>query len=157
MKKDNNKDLFLNLVSEAPSTFADELEERVNNQDWRHESKIIAFKVLKAIKEQEIKQRDLAFKMGVSPQQISKIVKGKENLTLATIVKLQNILKINILESCSQTKSNDNPTTTSYSTDLEPIQSTLLAPKCTGRISLSDFSFQDVVAKEETFSIKPAM
>lgn len=37
--------------------------------------------------------------MGVTPQQITKIVKGKENLTLDTQIKLQEILDIPILAS----------------------------------------------------------
>jgi transcriptional regulator with XRE-family HTH domain len=37
--------------------------------------------------------------MGVSPQQISKIVSGKENLTIETQIRLQRILKLPILAS----------------------------------------------------------
>ena len=37
--------------------------------------------------------------MHVTPQQISKIVSGKENLTIETQIKLQNILNIPILAS----------------------------------------------------------
>jgi len=33
----------------------------------------------------------------VSPQQVSKILKGKENLTLATIAKIEEVLGIEIL------------------------------------------------------------
>ena len=37
--------------------------------------------------------------MNVSPQQITKIVSGKENLTIETQIKLQNILNIPVLAS----------------------------------------------------------
>jgi transcriptional regulator with XRE-family HTH domain len=37
--------------------------------------------------------------MQVSPQQISKLVRGNENLTLETQIRLQKILKIPILAS----------------------------------------------------------
>jgi transcriptional regulator with XRE-family HTH domain len=46
-----------------------------------------------------MKQRELAELMQVSPQQISKIVSGNENLTIETQIKLQNILNIPILAS----------------------------------------------------------
>ena len=39
-------------------------------------------------------QKKLADKMGVSPQYINKVVKGKENLTLETITKIEQILGI---------------------------------------------------------------
>ena len=44
-------------------------------------------------------ERELAERMQVSPQQISKIVSGNENLTIETQIKLQNILNIPILAS----------------------------------------------------------
>lgn len=97
MKANNNKELFFNLVSKKPSNLANELEDRVKTQDWRKESKIISFKVLKKLKDRGLKQCDLADLMSVSPQQANQIVKSKEDLTLATIVKLQEILGINIL------------------------------------------------------------
>jgi transcriptional regulator with XRE-family HTH domain len=46
-----------------------------------------------------MKQCKLAELMQVSPQQISKIVSGSENLTIETQIKLQNILNIPILAS----------------------------------------------------------
>lgn len=42
--------------------------------------------------------------MGVSPQQITKIVSGKENLTIETQIKLQNILDIPVLASYYKNK-----------------------------------------------------
>ena len=43
-------------------------------------------------------QRKLAEKMGVSPQYINKVVKGKENLTLETIAKIEDVLGITLIE-----------------------------------------------------------
>ena len=63
------------------------------------ESQNIAMKVLDKLDEIGWSQRKLAIEMGVSPQQITKIVKGQENLTLETQIKLQNILNIPILAS----------------------------------------------------------
>jgi len=63
------------------------------------ESQNIAIKVLRKLDELAWSQKELAREMGVSPQQISKIVSGKENLTIETQIKLQNILDIPILAS----------------------------------------------------------
>ncbi|PLX14061.1 MAG: hypothetical protein C0594_00540 [Marinilabiliales bacterium] len=43
-------------------------------------------------------QRRLAEEMGVSPQYINKVVKGKENLTLETISKIESVLGITLIE-----------------------------------------------------------
>jgi transcriptional regulator with XRE-family HTH domain len=49
-------------------------------------------------------QRRLAKELNVSAQQVNKIVKGKENLTLETQVKLQQVLDIPILASYYENK-----------------------------------------------------
>ncbi len=94
-----NKMKFLKLVSNEESNVLAEIKERINNRAMLRESQKIALKVLMKLDELEWTQRELAIKMGVSPQQISKIVSGKENLTIETQVKLQSILDIPILAS----------------------------------------------------------
>jgi plasmid maintenance system antidote protein VapI len=42
--------------------------------------------------------------MNVSAQQVNKIVSGRENLTLETIVKLEDVLDISILHSTHEKK-----------------------------------------------------
>ncbi len=43
-------------------------------------------------------KKKLAEKMGVTPKYISKVVKGKENLTLETISKIEGVLGIRLVE-----------------------------------------------------------
>jgi len=43
-------------------------------------------------------QKKLPEEMGVTPQYINKVVKGKENLTLETVSKFEEILGIRLLE-----------------------------------------------------------
>jgi transcriptional regulator with XRE-family HTH domain len=50
-----------------------------------------------ALREKGMTQKDLAEKLNVSPQQVSKIVKGKENLTLETISKLEYVLGVELI------------------------------------------------------------
>ncbi len=94
-----NKNIFLELVSDNDTKTADNIRYRIENKSWLKESKRIAIKILVALKEQSLSQKDLAEKMNVSPQYINKLVKGGENLTLDTITKLQNILQLQILVS----------------------------------------------------------
>lgn len=60
-------------------------------------SSAIAVEILLEMKKQKINQTDLAKILGVTPQQVSKIVKGKENLTLDTIGKIERALNFKIL------------------------------------------------------------
>ena len=55
-------------------------------------------KILKHLKKGGISQKQLAEMVNVSPQQINKIVKGSENLTLETISKIEDALGIKLLD-----------------------------------------------------------
>lgn len=97
-----NKYKFLSLVSKESSTTIETLKENRKNRAMLRESKNIAIKVLMRLDELQWKQKDLAEKLGVSKQQVTKIVSGKENLTLETLVKLQDCLSIPLLASYSE-------------------------------------------------------
>ncbi len=96
----NNKEKFLNLVSEEKSNTIQKLKERKNNRVMLRESQSIAFKVLMRLETLKWTQKKLAEKLEVTPQQVSKIISGKENLTLETLVKLQAVLDIPLLVTC---------------------------------------------------------
>jgi transcriptional regulator with XRE-family HTH domain len=87
----------LNEISKGNSNWIEKAKERQNNKDRLRHSRRIAVKILKALRDKEMRQKELARIINVSPQQISKIVKGKENLTLDTITKLENALDINLI------------------------------------------------------------
>ena len=73
------------------------LKDRTDNRQWLPYSEKIASRTAKAITEQHISQRQLAERMGCSPQYVSRILKGKENLSLETICKLESALNEPIL------------------------------------------------------------
>lgn len=93
------REKFLKLVSGKDTEIANEIAERRKNRDMLRASGRIALKVRSALRELGMSQKDLADNLGVTPQYVSKLVKGKENFTLDTIVKLQNVLSIEILAS----------------------------------------------------------
>ena len=89
-----SKDKFLALVSEDDSKVLDRNRDRIRNRAMLRESQQIALKVLLKLDELEWTQKELANRMDVSPQQVSKIVSGKENLTIESQIKLQTVLDI---------------------------------------------------------------
>jgi transcriptional regulator with XRE-family HTH domain len=95
----SNKEKFIALVSPETTNTVAKNRDRIKNRAMLRESQNIALKVLDKLEEIRWSQRKLAKEMGVTPQQITKIVKGQENLTLETQTKLQSILKIPILAS----------------------------------------------------------
>ena len=102
-----NKEKFLQLVSCEDANTITEVKQRIKNRDMLRESQHIAIKVLMKLDELGWSQKDLAKNMEVSPQQISKIVSGKENLTIETQIRLQNILNIPVLASFYENRMNE--------------------------------------------------
>ncbi len=71
---------------------------RIENKKWLSYSSNIALRVLAALEEsEEMIQKSLAEKVGVSPQYINKVLKGQENLSLQTIAKLSEALNIELI------------------------------------------------------------
>ena len=94
-----NLEKLKTLVSLEPSKTLEKNANRIKNRAMLRESQLIAFKVLRKLDELSWSQRDLAKALEVSQQQITKIVSGKENLTIETQIKLQQTLDIPILAS----------------------------------------------------------
>lgn len=105
----NNKEKFLRLVSEEKTATLEKNKERIENRAMLRESQKIALKILSKLEELNWTQKDLAREMSVSPQHINKIVKGKENFSIDTQIKLQTILDIPILASYYEDKMKKNP------------------------------------------------
>lgn len=94
----NLKEKLSDLTSDQPSDWKVKAKYRRENREWLKKSAAIAVRVLDALKAQNLSQKDLAERMNISPQQISKIVKGQENLTLETISNLEIALDIQIID-----------------------------------------------------------
>ena len=80
---------------------------RDKNREWLSLSAKFALYVRHILRTEKITQKELANKMAVSPSQITKILSGKENLSLQTIVKVEKALGRSIIriidsqENCS--------------------------------------------------------
>lgn len=93
----NLREKLEKLASDEPSDWLEKARFHHENREWLKRSAIIAIHVLSALKRQNLSQKELADKLKVSPQQVSKIVKGQENLTLETISALETALGIKII------------------------------------------------------------
>lgn len=100
----NNKEKFQSLASQQSTNIVANNKARIKNRARLRAAQDIALMVLDRLEELKWKQVDLAKQMNVSAQQVNKIVSGKENLTLETIVKLENVLDISILHSTHEKK-----------------------------------------------------
>jgi len=92
-----NLDKFYKLVVPDNSNLKEELEWHAANETWLKKSAYIALRVLRILREKNMSQKELAQRMSVSPQYVSKLVKGQENLSLETICKLEQVLEIELL------------------------------------------------------------
>lgn len=94
------------IVKPDPGTWKKEAQWRHENKTWLRKSQKIAFKILRTLREQKKTQKELAGIMNVSPQQVNKWVKGKENFTLETLSRLEEALEINLLVIDNSDKTN---------------------------------------------------
>jgi len=98
MKEQSQYNKFASLISDSPSDFLDKAKWLVDNRSWLEISANIACKINSGLKVQGKSRSDLANFLHVTPQYISKVLKGRENLSLKTIDNIQKYLKINLIE-----------------------------------------------------------
>lgn len=90
------------VANNPQSRWLEQATERQQNKSWQKRSFQIAVLILKELRIQKSKngmtQKKFAERMGVSPQYVNKLLKGKENLTLETITKIEEVLDITLIE-----------------------------------------------------------
>ena len=84
--------------SKKDSEWKKEAVERLKARTESNKSGLIATQLAIYMAEKRISQTALGEMTGVSPQQISKVMKGRESLTLATIEKFENALGIQLVQ-----------------------------------------------------------
>ena len=86
--------------SQTPSMWREEAEanHQAKTEGWLAYSRKIAIKAAIAMKQQNLSRTDVANRMNCSPQYVSRLLKGEENLSLETICKLENALHVPILQ-----------------------------------------------------------
>lgn len=73
-----------------------------DKKDWVEYSQLIAAAMSKRMAELGLTQQMLAGKMNCTQQYISKVLKGKKNMSLETICKIENALGIEIIRNLNE-------------------------------------------------------
>lgn len=89
--------------SSTPSRWREEAEYRGANKNWLRYSRHIAMIMLDRMEELHMTQKLLAEKMGCSQQYVSKILKGRENLSIETLCKIEDALQLSLLPQVTAT------------------------------------------------------
>ena len=97
--KATDKELSFLEGNEVKTKWREYAQWRRENRRWLRYSGFIAITVMNRLKEIGLSQKELAERMHCSPQYISKLLKGSENLTLETISKLEECLDLDIVNS----------------------------------------------------------
>ena len=82
--------------SPTSSKWREEAEWRRVNRAWLRRSQAVAVKMLNRMEEMHWTQTQVAEKLGCSQQYVSRMVKGKENLTLDMLSRIEDALGITI-------------------------------------------------------------
>jgi DNA-binding XRE family transcriptional regulator len=91
------KETLKAISASEKSNWISRAKEKLVNLDARRDARKLALRVLALLEEKGMTQTELAEKMGVSRQQVTKIVKGRENYTFQTVHKLQNALGVKLM------------------------------------------------------------
>ena len=92
------------MPCEALKTARQETGVKQDKKDWAEYSQLIAAAMSKRMTELGLTQQMLAEKMNCTQQYISKVLKGKKNMSLETICKIENALGIEIIRSLNDNK-----------------------------------------------------
>lgn len=89
----------LNEVAKQPSEKErNEAKFRDENRDWLLKSSLIALEIHRYLRQNGITQSQLAEKMGISPAMVTKLLSGKENLSLKTVCGIERVIQFELLK-----------------------------------------------------------
>lgn len=80
------------------STWKIKLERIKRSKLWAGDMARIAVRILNFLEDNRKSQKWLADQLGVSPQQVNKIVKGKQNMSWGKIKEIENVLGIKLVQ-----------------------------------------------------------
>ncbi len=84
-------------ASATPSKWREDAEWRMENKSWLRYSQGIALRMLDRMEELGMTQKALAERMNCSQQYVSKVLKGRENLSLETLSKIESALGLQLV------------------------------------------------------------
>lgn len=85
--------------SDTPSTFVEDAKLRQENETWLRWSRRVALCIVDYMQENSLTRSDIAEKLGVSPQYVSRILSGNTNFSFKSIAEIERKLGISCMES----------------------------------------------------------
>ena len=83
------------------STFVDDAKWRQENASWLRRSRRVAYAIMDYMQDNGLSRNDVAEKLGVSPQYVSKILSGKVNFSFKTISEIEECLGIEVFQAAA--------------------------------------------------------
>ena len=84
------------VAKQLPEKERNEIQTRYDDGDWQLKSSLIALEIHQYLRVNKMTQSQLADKLGISPAMVTKLLSGKENLSLKTICGLEKVLQIEL-------------------------------------------------------------
>ncbi len=84
--------------SSQPSTFTEDAKWRQENDVWLRWSRGIALSIVDYMQENGLTRSDIANKLGVTPQYVSKILSGNTNFSFKSVAEIESKLGISCME-----------------------------------------------------------
>ncbi len=84
--------------SKEPSTFINDAKWRKENEAWLKWSRDIAMTIIDYMQHNDLSRADIANKLGVSPQYVSRILSGNINFSFKSIAEIERKLGISCME-----------------------------------------------------------
>ena len=78
------------------STFVEDVKWRQANASWLKRSRRVAYAIMDYMQDNHLTPKDLAQKLGVSPQYVSRVLSGKMNFTFKTISAIEDCLQLEL-------------------------------------------------------------
>ena len=84
--------------SDQPSTFTQDIKWRQENEVWLKWSRSIALSIVDFMQDNGLSRSDIANKLGVSPQYVSRILSGSTNFSFKSIAEIERKLGISCMK-----------------------------------------------------------
>ena len=84
--------------SGTPSCFEEEARWRQENEIWLRMSRSVALSIVDYMQENHLSRAEMAKSLKVSPQYLSRILSGTENLSIKSVAKIEAALGVSCLE-----------------------------------------------------------
>jgi antitoxin component HigA of HigAB toxin-antitoxin module len=83
--------------SEKPSTFVEDAKWRQENEAWLKWSRAVALSVINYMQENGLTRSDIADRLGVSQQYVSRILSGSTNFSFKSVAEIERKLGISCM------------------------------------------------------------